>query len=292
VPKGREVVSNGELVARTKHGRWTTWRWEITDPIVTYLAFFIAGELELERGTAYGRPYVYAVSKRLGAGARRQSFALLRKSRDIVAWLEGHFGEYPYDSVGGVIAGIDSLDFALENASRPVYPYVGGPAWDENIALVVHEQAHQWFGDEVSVRRWKDVWLNEGFATYAEWLYAEEHDGRTVRQELDRQHDRPASSSFWDLQVSDPGPDDMWNSPVYLRGGMMLAALRNRIGEAGLARLLLEWVAENREGHGTGAGFRAKAEEVSGEELDGFFAEWLDDTDKPARTEDNGLVVP
>jgi aminopeptidase N len=72
----------------------------------------------------------------------------------------------------------------------------------------------------------------------------------------------------------------------------MLAALRNRIGKAELAQLLLEWVADHREGHGTGVEFRAKAEEVSGEELDAFFEEWLDDTDKPERTEDNGLVIP
>ena len=291
VPKGREAVSNGELVSRATKGRWTTWRWEMTDPIVTYLAFFLAGELKLERGVVDGRPYVYAVSKRLGAAARERSFDLLHATPEIVSWLEEQFGAYPYVSVGGVIAGIDYLGFALENASRPVYPYVGGPEWDENIALVVHEQAHQWFGDDVSVRRWKDLWLNEGFATYAEWLYAEAHGGRTVAETLQRGYDaRPASSSFWDLRVSDPGPDDMWNAPVYQRGGMMLAALRNRMGEAELENLLRRWVEERREDHGTGEEFRALAETVSGEELDAFFAEWLDDTDRPARTADNGLA--
>ncbi len=291
VPKGREAVSNGELVSRATKGRWTTWRWEVTDPIVTYLAFFLAGELKLDRGEVDGRPYVYAVSKRLGATARQRSFDLLRTTPEIVTWLESQFGRYPYDSLGGVVAGIDHLDFALENASRPVYPYVGGPAFDGNIALVVHEQAHQWFGDDVSVRRWKDLWLNEGFATYAEWLYAEEHGGRTVDQTLQRGYDaRPASSPFWELRVSDPGPDDMWNAPVYQRGGMMLAALRNRIGAADLSDLLRRWVAQRRDGHGTGAQFRALAETVSGAELDGFFTEWLDDTDRPARTAANGLV--
>jgi aminopeptidase N len=112
-----------------------------------------------------------------------------------------------------------------------------------------------------------------------------------VAETLQRGYDaRPASSTFWDLRVSDPGPDAMWNAPVYQRGGMMLAALRHRIGAADLGRLLLRWVAERREGHGTGGEFRALAETVSGEELDGFFTEWLDDTDRPARTAANGLV--
>jgi aminopeptidase N len=291
VPKGREAVSNGELVSRATKGRWTTWRWEMTDPMVTYLAFFLAGDLQLERGEVDGKPYVYAVSKRLGASARQQSFDLLHTTPGIVSWLEDQFGDYPYVSLGGVIAGIGDLGFALENASRPVYPYVGGPEREGNIALVVHEQAHQWFGDDVSVRRWRDLWLNEGFATYAEWLYAEDHGGRSVEETLQQRYgDHPASSSFWDLQVSDPGPDDMWDDPVYQRGGMMLAALRNRIGETALEDLLRLWVDQRREGHGTGAQFRALAETVSGEELDAFFTEWLDDTDRPARTADNGLI--
>ncbi|HET6563376.1 MAG TPA: M1 family metallopeptidase [Marmoricola sp.] len=289
VPKGREAVSNGELVSRSTKGGWTTWRWEMTDPMVSYLAFFLAGDLQLRHGKADGRPYVYAVSERLGAAAREQSFDLLAETPEIVSWLEGHFGEYPFTSTGGVVAGIDNLDFALENASRPVYPYVGGPStW--NVLLLVHEQAHQWFGDDVSLRRWRDLWLNEGFATYAEWLYAEEHGGSTVDQELEGGYgSRSPSSSFWDVQVSDPGADDMWGDAVYQRGGMMLAALRNRIGAEEHSELLRRWVAERREGHGTGTAFRTLAETVSGEELGAFFAEWLDETNRPDHTTANGF---
>jgi aminopeptidase N len=291
VPKGREVVSIGELAARSTTGRWTTWRWEMTDPVVTYLAFFLAGDLELRRVEADGRPAVYAVSQRLGAGAREASFRLLERTPEIVSWLEDQFGDYPFVSVGGVVSGDHSLNFALETASRPVYPYVGGPGGFGNIALVVHEQAHQWFGDDVSIRRWRDLWLNEGFATYAEWLYAEDHGGRTVAEELERQYDgRGAAEGFWDVRVSDPGPARMWSDAVYQRGGMMLAALRHRIGEAEHTALLQQWVAERREGHGTGTAFRELAETVSGEELDGFFTAWLDATDKPARTAENGLA--
>ncbi len=290
VPQGREAVSNGELVSRSTRDGWTTWRWRMTDPMVTYLAFFLAGDLVLRQGEADGRPYVHAVSKRLGAAAREESFDLLDETPRIVAWLEGHFGAYPYVSVGGVVSGIHALDFALETQSRPVYPYVGGPSRG-NVSLVVHEQAHQWFGNDVSVRRWRDLWLNEGFATYAEWLYAEEHGGATVAAQLERSYaDRGSSSSFWQLRLSDPGPARMWSEAVYQRGAMMMAALRNRIGPDEHAALLRRWVEERREGHGTGTAFRVLAETVSGEQLDGFFAAWLDDTDKPDRTADNGLV--
>ena len=104
-----------------------------------------------------GRPYVHAVSERLGPDARDASFRLLERTPEIVGWLEDRLGDYPYVSTGGVVSGIGRLGFALETASRPVYPYVGGPGYVGNIALVVHEQAHQWFGDDVSIRRWHDL---------------------------------------------------------------------------------------------------------------------------------------
>ena len=155
----------------------------------------------------------------------------------------------------------------------------------------MHEQAHQWFGNDVGIRRWRDIWLNEGFATYAEWWYAEEHGGRTVAAQLARTYDAyPAGTGFWDVQVSDPGPDRMWSGAVYSRGAMTLAALRSRIGDAEMETLLRTWASRHRDGHGTGTAFRALAEEVSGEELDRFFEHWLDETAKPAATAENGLA--
>jgi aminopeptidase N len=164
---------------------------------------------------------------------------------------------------------------------------VSGSSWR---SLLVHEQAHQWFGNDVGLRRWRDIWLNEGFATYTEWWYAEEHGGRSVADQLTRMYDAfPAGSTFWKVQVSDPGPARMWSNAVYVRGAMTLAALRARIGDEDFTGLLRDWVAVNRGGHGTGAELRALAEEVSGEELDTFFQHWLDDRAKPAATQENGL---
>jgi aminopeptidase N len=158
------------------------------------------------------------------------------------------------------------------------------------VPLLVHELAHQWFGDDVALRLWKDVWLNEGFATYAEWWYAEEHGGPTVATRLaDAYASKPADSSFWDVQVSDPGTAQMWSNPVYVRGAMTLAALRNRIGDTDFAEVLRRWVGDHAGDHGTGEELRALAQSVSGEYLDGFFQHWLDDTSKPAATAENGL---
>jgi aminopeptidase N len=285
VPRGQQAVSNGELVARTPQGGWTAWHWRMDQPMTTYLAFFVAGRFQVVHDTVGGRPYVHAVSKRLPRGDRRHWHDVLRRTGRVVSWLESQFGSYPFTSVGGVAVAAGA-GYALETQSRPVYDgnYRDG-TW-----LVVHEQAHQWFGDTVALRRWRDIWLNEGFATYAEWLWTEARGGATVGQQLRSVYDATSAGSwFWDLRVSDPGAESIFDDAVYVRGAMTLAALRDVIGRAELAELLRRWVADHRHGHGRGAEFRALAEEVSGQQLDAFFAEWLDDTDKPANTRANGL---
>ncbi|MDX6327413.1 MAG: hypothetical protein QOK15_3767 [Nocardioidaceae bacterium] len=288
VPKGRQVVSNGELVSRRTRAGWTRWHWRMSDPMVTYLAFFAAGRFHLERGEVDGRPYVYAVSRLMDQAAQDRSMSLLEQTGAVVSWLQSKFGAYPFTSVGGVISGLP-LPYALETQSRPVYGYSDGPD-AYSIGLLVHEEAHQWFGDDVSLRRWRDVWLNEGFATYAEWLYAQDHGGPSLRDHLREAYDaHPAGDGFWDVQVSDPGPADMWNNPVYVRGAMTLAALGERVGDAAVGTMLRRWAHRRQFGHGTGPAFRRLAEQVTGQDLTAFFGRWLDASRRPADTTANGL---
>jgi aminopeptidase N len=288
VPKGRQAVSNGELVGRRTRDGWTTWHWRMSEPMVTYLAFFAAGHYRLEQGTADAHPFVYAVSRDLPTAAQDRSMRLLRATPEVVSWLQSRFGSYPFTSIGGVIIGVP-VGFALENQSRPVYDYSGGPN-AFGTGLLVHEEAHQWFGDDVSLKRWRDVWLNEGFATYAEWLYDEDHGRTSVAQHLRDAYTAPAAQGgFWKIRVDDPGPRSMWTQPVYVRGAMTLAALRQRVGDATMDTLLRQWVEDRHFGHGTTAAFRRLAAEVSGKHLDTFFTHWLDDTSQPEDTAENGL---
>lgn len=285
VPRGKQVISNGELVRKTRQRGLTTWHWRATEPMAPYLAFFAAGDFAIRRGTTDGLPWLNAVSQRLSPARQARSFELLRRTSEIDAWLVSEIGPYPFASTGGLVTSLKP-GFALENQTRPTYPYLGS----DGLSTVVHEQAHQWFGNDVSVDRWRDIWLNEGFATYFEVRYAETHGGPSAQDWLDNQYDgRPAGDGFWDLRIARPGRAHIFATPVYVRGAMTLVALRNRIGAESLQTLLRSWFEQRSRGNGSTEEFMALAEQISGADLDGFFAAWLFTGAKPAQTTENGL---
>ena len=283
VPRGQQVVSNGRLLRVRRAGERTTYHWGGGGPMATYLAFFVAGRFEIRTGTAYHLPYYLAVSRRLGENARRSAMRGLEATPDIVHWLQKQVGSYAFGRTGGVVTALNP-GFSLENQTRPVYPR------GVSTSLMVHELAHQWFGDSVSVHHWADVWLNEGFATYMEQRWAEAHGGPSTSRWLHETYDSTSEGSpFWDLVVADPGAAHLFDWPVYERGAMTLAALRRRIGGDTFTHLLRRWTAVRRHGHGSTNAFETLAEKVSGQDLTSFFDAWVRQSGKPADTADNGL---
>ena len=165
----------------------------------------------------------------------------LARQGEIIAFEEGVFGDYPFRDAGAIVHDAPGVFFALENQTRPTYAGGFFEAADAGASLVVHELAHQWFGDLVRVDTWQHTWLNEGFATYAQWLWSEREGGASVDLIFDSFYEIPADFSFWQLVIGDPGPEQLFDFPVYGRGAMTLHVLRRAVGDDAFFRILKRW---------------------------------------------------
>ncbi len=210
--------------------------------------------------------------------------AALAREEGILAFLEDTFGPYPFETAGAIVDDYPGLGFAMEMQTRPVYPS-STLWWGSKYgygSLILHELAHMWFGDLVAVNRWKDIWLNEGLASYAEWLWAE-HEGLGTPQEILEATwaDIPADDPFWDVVISDPGAANMFSDAVYARGAMTVQALRDKVGDEDFWQILSAWLDAYVWSTGSTEQFMALAEQVSGQDLDAFFQTWLFAPEKP-----------
>ncbi|MFH8801866.1 M1 family metallopeptidase [Streptomyces sp. NPDC017936] len=272
VPDGRTAVANGVLLdRRTAHGR-TTFHWRQTEPMAACLATATIGKFQVEQYTTRSGIRVHnAVDPREATAAA----PVLKKLPSVLEWGSGLFGRYPYRAAGAIVDRAPRAGYALETQTRPVYDHA------PDLSTLVHESAHQWFGDSVSLTSWKDIWLNEGFATYAEWLYAEQHGGARAQTAFDALYATPADDALWAVPPGDPGGAHLFDTPVYARGAMTLHTLRTAVGDRAFFRVLRTWAAEHRHGNGTTDQFRRLAERVSGKGLDALFRTWLHLRGKP-----------
>jgi len=212
-----------------------------------------------------------------GANAEA-SFA---RQPEMLDFLATQFGPYPWKAGGGIVDGVEGLGFALETQTRPIYSkdFFEFPGSD---SVVVHENAHQWYGDSVAVERWQHIWLNEGFATYAEWLWSE-HEGQGTPQEIFDFWSGifPDGDPFWSVTIGDPGPGMEFDFAVYVRGAMTLQALRQAVGDGAFFTILKRWAQAQAGGNVTTDEFIALAERISGQDLGDLFDTWLFTPSKP-----------
>jgi aminopeptidase N len=286
VPKGRTAIANGLLLGTTDNGATTTWRWRASDPTAPYLATATSGIFETRFGTLpSGLPEYSAVdpqTRQFGSKDPNPQLAWQRLAftGPAVALFTELYGAYPFESVGGVVDWAPNVFYSLESQTRPMYWVIPSEL------TVVHEVAHMWFGDSLTPELWPDIWLNEGFATWSEWIWSERNGGKSAAQSFDELYATPEDSAagqdlWFPAPAALPGPAEMFHTPVYDRGAMTLQALREKVGDDAFFAILRTWYAENRNGNVTTADFIALVERVSGQQLDRFFDVWLYEEGKP-----------
>jgi aminopeptidase N len=269
-PSSVAVAANGLLAGRRTNAGGTTWTWRETSPMASYLAMVSIGDYRVFHSvmrTTTGRrlPVWSFVSWRLPSQSRARQLL-----PNVVRWGERRFGPYPFQSTG-LVARPLYVGYALETQERPTFP---GPV---KTLELVHEIAHQWYGDSVTLRDWQDIWLNEGFATYAEWLWRGGHGGPSPEQ-IFRQAYRsngPQAKLWQPAPARFSGPADLFGTPVYQRGAMTLQVLRDRVGSEAFFRTLRTWARVHRHGGAGTTEFTRLAERISGKNLDGLFQDWL-----------------
>ncbi len=196
-------------------------------------------------------------------------FASTREMLDLYSTL---FGEYPFvNDKYGMAEFI--FDGAMEHQTMTSYgqSLITGDNFYET--LVGHEMAHQWFGNLVTVKDWNEVWLHEGFATYAEALWVEHKSG------FEAYHHFMLSHSAYQIGFYGPvsPPIPLFGGTVYQKGAWILHMLRHMIGDNDFFQVLKTYSASPNLRYGAAriSDFISIAESVSGTELSWFFDEWL-----------------
>jgi aminopeptidase N len=270
VPRGNVALANGVLERSQSVGTRTTWRWRQDEPMATYLATATNGDFETNFSTLEdGLPVYIAVDRPERTGA---NFSRIPQAIEIFT---DTYGPYPFSAAGGIADNAGFVGYALETQTKANY------ANEPGASTVVHEVAHEWFGNAVTPVEWRDIWLNEGFARWSEWYFTERTGGATAAATF-RANYASRTTAYWTRPPANlGGAEFLFADPAYRRGAMTLQALRETIGEADFLSLLRTWYSENRYGNVTTAGFIETAERVSGEELSEFFDAWLYGTTRP-----------
>jgi aminopeptidase N len=264
VEKPYVVAANGLLLEKVEEGERRTYVFRASDPMATYLATIDVAEFGLIEDQG---PRGIPVRIYHPLDASEEELRDFRRQPEVLGFLESVFGPYPFEAAGGVLSS-EAIPGALECQTLPVY------GRGSDLRVIVHELAHQWFGDCVSPALWRDMWLNEGFASYAEWLWAEHEGGsegyeRSVRGAYRSLRENRTGSPF------DPGVERVFGERVYMRGAMVLHGLRSEVGAETFFRILKTWVDVHHGGNATTQDFVQHASRTAARDLSGFFAAWL-----------------
>ena len=234
------AVANGTLMRKQTRASRTTWVYEQPEPMATYLATIQIGHYS-QHITSRGPVEIKAV---LPQRLRRNFDYDFGRQTEMMSTFSRLYGPYPFAAYTVVVTD-DDLEIPIEAQGLSIFGANHCSGTRNFERLVAHELAHQWFGNSLTLGKWKDIWLHEGFACYSEWVWCEHADGAPAAAKARRVHQMQRGLPR-DLVLADPGPDKMFDDRVYKRGALTLHALRPTIGDAKFFELIREWTSKYR----------------------------------------------
>lgn len=276
VPTAYHVLCNGVLAEQRRGASTTTWRYEQSEPMATYLATVQIGRYTVRRLADDPVPVEIAFPDAI----RGRSDGPFARQGEMMSVFVRMFGDYPFAAPYRSVVTEDDLEIPLEAQGLSIF---GANFLEDDWSaerLVAHELSHQWFGNSLTVRSWRDIWMHEGFACYSEWLWSEE-SGRGSADGRAREHWKRLDQLPQDLLLGDPGPDDMFDDRVYKRGALLLHALRLTMGDDTFFGLLRTWVANHRHGSVGRDELADLVVELGGRDCGDLMVAWLDELTLP-----------
>jgi aminopeptidase N len=264
------VVANGRLASRRQRAAQTEWTYEQPEPTSTYLITLQIGMYEMARLGTTPVQMRAALPERL----RRNFYEDFARQPEMMELFVELFGPYPLANGYTVVVTDDDLEIPLEAQGLSIFGANHCDGTGASERLIAHELAHQWFGNSVTARQWRDIWLHEGFACYAEWLWSE-HSGGSSAGELARHYHQKLRAAPQDLLLADPGPSDMFDDRVYKRGALTLHALRGRLGDQKFFALLKDWTTRYHHSNAVTEDFTGLAAHYCSESLAQLWDSWL-----------------
>ncbi|MER6607646.1 M1 family metallopeptidase [Streptomyces sp. NPDC000927] len=247
---------------------------EVTVP-QGYLATLAVGRFDMK---ASSTPDGIKVFTAADTAVAARSATVLARVPEVVAWEAERFGPYPFSATGAIVGRDGDAGYALETQNRPFFP---GPP---SVGLLVHEMAHQWFGNSVTPASWRDMWLNEGLATYAQWLWEDDKEGEPVEDRFEAAFYNDDNWAF--PPAEPPTAADISRAPVYGRGAMVIHRIREAVGDDERFFALVQgWTRAHRHGTASTADFTAyvdaHAERATGKDLTELWDTWLYGKSRP-----------
>ncbi|WP_149360432.1 M1 family metallopeptidase [Lolliginicoccus suaedae] len=264
-----QALANGTLVSRKSGAGTTTWVYDQPEPMSPYLATVQIGRYATH--TVAATPVL--IKAAVPPALRRRFDHDFARQRDMMTTFISMFGPYPFPSYTVVVTE-DELEIPLEAQCLSIFGANHCDGSRDSERLIAHELAHQWFGNSVTAAQYNDIWLHEGFACYAEWLWSERSDGPSAKEWAEHYWTK-LDRSPKDLVLTDPGPRNLFDDRVYKRGALALHSLRCRIGDDAFFSLLQDWTTRHRFGTVTTQNFTDLASNYTRHDLGGLWNEWL-----------------